>query len=174
VIVVAAQFLIHRPRADWRLRNGTLSAKYDEQVPKRRAVIGPVVPHVPSASAARQVVVKEYGDRDFVDPGQWQPPGADPAREVRHLSDVAGNGVRGVSALGQVTLECDGVRPDRTGGEPVNLDDARVLCGIHGDLLKWDHQCAPKLKLCPVQKLTIQPDAAPILPPRHQHRVTCA
>ena len=70
VLVVAAQFLIHRPRADRRLRNGALSAEHDEQVPKRRAVIGSVVPHVPSACAARQVVVKKYGDRDFVDPGQ--------------------------------------------------------------------------------------------------------
>jgi hypothetical protein len=124
VIVVATQFLIHRPGADWRLRNGTLRAKHDEQVPKRCAVIGPVVPHVPSTRAARQVIVKEDGDRDFVDPGQRQPPGADPAREVRHLSDVAGNGVRGVPALGQVTLERGGVRPDGTGGEPIDLDDA--------------------------------------------------
>ena len=152
----------------------TLRAKHDEQVPKRRAVIGPVVPRVPSASAARKVVVKEDGDRDFVDPAQWQPPGAYPAREVRHLSEVTGNGVRSVPALGQVTLESDGVRPDGTGGEPIDLDDARVLSGIHGDHQKWDHQCAPKPKLCPVQKLTIQPDAAPILPPRHQHLVTCA
>ena len=67
---------------------------------------------------------KKYGDRNFVDPGQRQTPGADPAREVRHLSDVAGYGMRGVPALGQVTLERDGVRPDGTGGEPINLDDA--------------------------------------------------
>ncbi|HOY34841.1 MAG TPA: hypothetical protein PLG32_06850 [Piscinibacter sp.] len=124
VIVVAAQFLIHRPRADWRLRNGTLRAKYDEQVPKRCAVIGAVVTHLPSTRAARQVVVKEDGDRDFVDPGQRQSPRADPAREVRHFSDVAGNGVRGVPALGQVTLERGGVRPDGTSGEPIDLDDA--------------------------------------------------
>ncbi|HEY8709207.1 MAG TPA: hypothetical protein VIM34_14560 [Burkholderiaceae bacterium] len=109
LIVVAAQFLIHRRRADWRLRNGTLSAKYDEQVPERRAVIRPVVPRVPSTCATRQVVVKKYGDRDFVDPAQRQPPGADPAREVRHLGDVAGNGVRRVPALGQVTLERNGM-----------------------------------------------------------------
>ncbi|MBC7733847.1 MAG: hypothetical protein H7306_18465 [Bacteriovorax sp.] len=87
VIVVATQFLIHRRRADWRLGNSTLPAKHDEQVPKRRAVIGPVVPRVPSTCATRQVVVKEDGDRDFVDPGQRQPPGADPAREMGHLGE---------------------------------------------------------------------------------------
>jgi len=174
VIVVATQFLIHGRRADWWLCNGTLRAKHGEQVPKRRAVIGPVVPRVSSASATRQVVVKEDGDRDFVDPGQRQPPGADPARKVRHLSDVAGNGVRGVPALGQVMLERDGVRPDGTGGEPIDLDDARVLSGIHGDLQKWDHQCAPTPKLCPVRRVTPPPHAAPMRPPRNQGRVTCA
>ena len=174
VIVVAAQFLIHRPRADWRLRNGTLSAQHDEQMPKRRAVIGPVVPRVSSTRAARQVVVKKYGDRDFVDSGQRQPPGAGPAREVRHLSDVAGNGVRSVPALGQATLERSGMWPDGAGGEPIDLDDARVLSGIHGDLRKWDHQCAPKPKLCPVRRVTIPPHAAMTLPPRHQRRATCA
>ena len=174
VIVVATQFLIHRPGADRRLRDSALRAKHDEQVPKRCAVIGPVVPGVSSTRATRQVIVKEDGDRDFVDPGQRQPPGADPVREVRHLSDVARNGVRGVPALGQVTLERGGVGPDRTGGEPVNLNDARVLSGIHGDLQKWDHQCAPKPKLCPALRMTTSPYAAPMLPPRHQHQFTCA
>jgi len=174
VLVVATQFLIHRRHADWRLRNGALRAKHDEQVAKRRAVIGPVVPCVPSASATRQVVVKEDADRDFVDPGQRQTPGADPAREMRHLSDVAGNGVRSVHALGQVILERDGVRSDGTGGEPIDLNDARVLSGIHGDLQKWDHQCAPTPKLCPVRQMTIPPDTALMPPPRDQRRVTCA
>jgi len=160
--------------ADWRLRNGTLRAKHNEQVPERRAVIGPVVLRVSSARAARQVVVKEDGDRDFVDPGQRQPPGADPAREVRHLSEVAGNGVCGVPALGQVTLERGNVRPDGTGEEPIDLDDAQVLSGIHGDLQKWDHQCAPMPKLCPVRQMTVPPNTAPMLPPRDQRRVTCA
>ncbi len=86
VIVVAAKCLIHRRRADGRLRNGALSAKHDEQVPMRGAVTGPVVPHVPSACAARQVVVKKYGDRGFVDPGQWQSPGACSARELCQLA----------------------------------------------------------------------------------------
>ena len=70
VIVVATQFLIYGHGADWRLRKGALRAKHNEQVPKRRAVIGPVVPRASSACAARQMVVKEDGDRDFVDPGQ--------------------------------------------------------------------------------------------------------
>ncbi len=174
VIVVAAQFLIHRPRADGRLRNGAFSAKHDKQVPKRRAVIGSVVAHVPSESAARQMVVKENSDRDFGDPGQGPPPGANPTREVRYLSHVAANRVRGVPAFGQVTLERDGVRPDGTGGQPINFDDTKALSGIHGDLQKWDHQCAPKPKLCPVQRMTISPYAAPLLSPRHRHRLICA
>ena len=81
-------------------------------------------------------------------------PPTDPAREVRYLSDVAGNGVRGVPALGQVTLERDDVGPDGAGGEPIELNDARVLSGIHGDLRKWVPQCAPTPKLCPVQRMT--------------------
>jgi hypothetical protein len=70
VIVVAAQFLIYRPSADRRLRNNILRTKHDEQVPKRRSVFGTVVPLLPSACATREVVVKEYCNRDFVDPGQ--------------------------------------------------------------------------------------------------------
>lgn len=94
------------------------------KLPERSAVIGPVVPRVPGTSTARQVLVKEYGDRDFVDPGQQLLLSACPTRKMPHLSEVTGNGGRGVPALGQVTLERDGVRPDGTGGEPIDLDDA--------------------------------------------------
>jgi hypothetical protein len=119
------------------LRNGTLRAKRDEQVPKRRAAIGQVAPHPSSTCTARQVVVKEDGDRDFVDPVQRQPPGTYPAREMRYLTDVAGNSVRGVPAFGQVTPERDGVRSDGIGIEPIDLDDTGVLSSIHGDLQMW-------------------------------------
>ena len=134
VIDVAAQFLIHGRCADWRLPNSALIWQYEEQVPERRAVIGPIMSRVSSACATRQVIVKKYGDRDFVDPGQRQPPSAYPAREVLILSEVAGNGVRGIPALGQAMLERGGLRPDGAGDEPINFGDVRALGGIHGDL----------------------------------------
>jgi hypothetical protein len=41
-------------------------------MPKRRAVIGPVVPRMSSTRATRKVIVKKYGDRNFVNSDQWQ------------------------------------------------------------------------------------------------------
>jgi hypothetical protein len=68
-----------------------------------------------------QVIVKKYGDRDFVDPGQRRAPGAYPARKVRDLSEVAGNAVGSVPAFRQAMHERSGARPDRAGNEANQL-----------------------------------------------------
>jgi hypothetical protein len=112
VFVVAAHLLIYGHGAQRRLRNGTLRPQDKQQMPKRRAVVAAVMAYGSGARATRQVIVKKYGDRDFVDHGQRHTPGACPACEMRDLGQVAGDGVCGVPALGQVTLERSGMWPD--------------------------------------------------------------
>ena len=174
VLVVAAQLFIHGYGAHRRVGDGALRAQDKQQMPKRCAVVGAVMANGSGACATRQVIVKKYGDRDFVDPGQRYTPGACPACEVRDLGQVAGDGVCGVPALGQVTLERGGVGADGAGREPVNFGQARSLSGIHGGLQKWSHQCAPNGKLCPVRRITLPLYAASPLRRQPQHRTTCA
>ena len=174
VLVVAAQLFIHGRGAHRRVRDGALSPQDKQQMPKCRAVVAAVMAYGSGARATRQVIVKKYRDRDFVDPGQRHTPGACPAREMRDLGKVAGDSVCGVPALGQVTLERGGVGADGAAREPINFGQVRSLSGIHGGLQKWNHQCAPNRKLCPVLQLTITPHAASMLRRRPRHRTTCA
>jgi len=72
-----------------------------------------------------------------------------PSHEVSDVARLTCDRGRRAPAVGEILLDCTGMRCDRPDSQPVDSGAMIVADDTHGDLLKWRHQCTRTPKRCP-------------------------
>jgi hypothetical protein len=102
------------------------------------------------------MLVEKLRDEQLVGPAYINPAMLHPSQEVGSVAKVPHQGVPGVTALGQVSIEGLGARVLRALFNTPRKG-LKLACRIHRGLLQWNHdESSIPPKLCPVQ---IQPTA---------------